>query len=50
MKKEISICNITAKQGQKAQGFINILDTETKMPITIINRKNSFNYGRSSWM
>ena len=37
MKKEISICNITAKQGQKAQGFINILDTETKMPITIIN-------------
>ena len=37
MKKEISICNITAKPGQKAQGFINILDTETKMPITIIN-------------
>ena len=37
MKKEISICNITAKQGEKAQGFINILDTETKMPITIIN-------------
>ena len=37
MKKEISICNITAKPDQKAQGFINILDTETKMPITIIN-------------
>ena len=37
MKKEISICNITAKPGQKDQGFINILDTETKMPITIIN-------------
>lgn len=37
MKKDFTICNITAKAGEKVQGFINILDTEVKMPATIIN-------------
>lgn len=37
MKKELSIGNLIVKRGEKQQGFLNILDTETKMPITIIN-------------
>lgn len=35
--KELVIQDLKAKVGEKIQGFINILDTETKMPITIIN-------------
>lgn len=37
MKKELVICELSAKPGERTQGFINILDTETKMPVTIIN-------------
>ena len=40
MKKELVICGLTAKVGEKKQGFINILDTETQMPATIINGVN----------
>lgn len=37
MKKELNICELSAKVGEKKQGFINILDTKTSMPVTIIN-------------
>ena len=37
MKTELSICNLKVQPGEKIQGFINILDTDTKLPITIIN-------------
>lgn len=37
MKKELVIKNLKAEKGSKAQGFINILDTDTKMPVTLIN-------------
>ncbi|MGG7057846.1 M14 family metallopeptidase [Clostridium nigeriense] len=40
MKKEFIICELIAKVGEKKQGFINILNTETKMPVTIINGAN----------
>lgn len=37
MKNELMIQALKAKAGEKKQGFIKILDTETKMPVTIIN-------------
>ena len=37
MKNELMIQELKAKTGEKKQGFIKILDTETKMPVTIIN-------------
>lgn len=37
MKKELVICELSAKPGEMNQGFINILNTETNMPVTIIN-------------
>ena len=37
MKNELIIQELKAKTGEKKQGFIKILDTETKMPVTIIN-------------
>lgn len=37
MNKEINICGLKAKCGEKVQGFVKILDSETKMPVTIIN-------------
>ncbi len=37
MKKELSVCNLKVKQGEKIQDFINILDTDTKIPVTLIN-------------
>lgn len=37
MKKELSICQLNASPGEKASGFINILDTNTKIPLTVIN-------------
>lgn len=37
MKKELVIKNLKAEKGSKAQGFVNILDTDTKMPVTLIN-------------
>lgn len=37
MKKEFIIQHLKTKAGEKKQGFIKILDTETKMPVTIIN-------------
>lgn len=41
MNKEINICGLKAACGEKVQGFVKILDTETKMPVTIINGKKS---------
>lgn len=40
MKKEFSICGLTIDGCGKKQGYVNILDTETKMPVTLINGKN----------
>ena len=37
MRNELIIQELKAKSGEKKQGFIKILDTETKMPVTIIN-------------
>ena len=37
MKNELIIQELKAKAGEKNKGFITILDTETKMPVTIIN-------------
>ena len=37
MTREINICGLNAKSGEKIQGFVNILDSDTKMPVTIIN-------------
>lgn len=37
MSKTLSICGLTAETGTKIQGFVNILDTETQMPVTLIN-------------
>lgn len=40
MKKEFSICGLTLKNYGKIQDYVKILDTETKIPVTIINGKN----------
>lgn len=40
MKKEFSICGLTIEAGRKVQDYVKILDTETRMPVTIINGKN----------
>lgn len=37
MSKTLSICGLTATYGTKVQGFINIMDTKTQMPVTLIN-------------
>ena len=33
----MKICKLEAKKGTKVQDFINILDTDVKMPVTLIN-------------
>ena len=43
MKKNINICGLNADSGKKVQGFVNILDTDTKMPVTIINGQEDGN-------
>ncbi|WP_195251178.1 M14 family metallopeptidase [Romboutsia sp. 1001713B170207_170306_H8] len=43
MNQELVISELRAKAGEKKQGLINILDTKTQMPITIINGKNDGN-------
>lgn len=40
MKKELILQNLVAKQGEKKQGFIKVLDTETNIPVTLINGEN----------
>lgn len=39
MKEKFSICGLTIEAGKKVQNYIKILDTETKMPVTLINGK-----------
>ena len=40
MKKDFSICGLTIEECSKVQDFVKILDTETSMPVTLINGKN----------
>lgn len=43
MKKELIIYKLSAKSSERTQWFINILDTEKKMIVKIINRmKDSY--------
>ena len=40
MEKDFSIYGLTIKGCGKIQDYVKILDTETKMPVTVINGKN----------
>lgn len=37
MENVLSICGITAERGDKARGYVTVLDTDTAMPVTLIN-------------
>lgn len=37
MKKDLVIQNLRAERGSKVQGFVNIIDSDTKIPVTLIN-------------
>ena len=37
MKRILEINGLRAEVGTKAQGFINVLDTHRKIPVTLIN-------------
>lgn len=37
MMTTLSICGLSASRGTKVQGFIRILDTDTQIPVTLIN-------------
>lgn len=41
MKKEFYVCGVQVSGNTKVQQYIDILDTNTKIPVTIINGKNS---------
>ena len=40
MKRILEINGLRAEVGAKAQGFINVLDTHRKIPVTLINGAN----------
>lgn len=40
MNKIFNVCKVEVNQNEKIQTYIDILDTNTKMPVTIINGKN----------
>ena len=40
MSDTMDICGLKAERGQKLQTYIPVLDSNTKIPITIINGQN----------